>query len=523
MRMLQEAIVSLTEDSEDANVDSAITVVMNAIQDHGLATTAVDESIMQEVLQKLREQNTGHGVAESDVFQVIDVFDVPSLYFHVDRKQFIPKSGRPVLNGSGDSKASVFRDRYMMLQQRTLRNQLFSKAIQGVENEIDRFVITPVEALLGKQSSEDTDQPAESLVIMGMLTQLQEGKFYLEDLDGCVQLNLSNVTCCSGLFTENCIVIAEGTYSDGVFRANTLGFPPPEPRQRSLEAFMGVNFFGGTLPMQQQQMMSIEIENEGAMFVILSDVWLDKPVVMDKLRVLFEGYSQMDPTPIAFVFMGNFHSEPYGTSHFKVLKDSFDALADLIAEFTLPQSSFIFVPGPQDPGAGNILPRPAIPDFFTEKMRRRVPQAQFVSNPARVRYCTQEIVLFREDIVNKMRRNCILPPSDEDGDTDISAHLVKTLVDQSHLCPLPLHVRPVYWEHDQALYLYPLPDVLVLADRFDGYNLTYEGCTAFNPGSFFLTDFSFMVYWPSKARIDPSLSQEAREEFDRRVEFSKID
>jgi len=82
-----------------------------------------------------------------------------------------------------------------------------------------------------------------------------------------------------------------------------------------------------------------------------------------------------------------------------------------------------------------------------------------------------------------------------------SAQLVKTLVDQAHLCPLPLHVRPVYWQHDQALRLYPLPDVLVLADRFDSYHLSYEGCTAFNPGSFMLSDFSFMVYWPSRGAV----------------------
>lgn len=46
----------------------------------------------------------------------------------------------------------------------------------------------------------------------------------------------------------------------------------------------------------------------------------------------------------------------------------------------------------------------------------------------------------------------------------LSEQLVKTLLDQGHLCPLPLSARPIHWEYDNALRIYPLPDVLVLAD-----------------------------------------------------------
>lgn len=35
--------------------------------------------------------------------------------------------------------------------------------------------------------------------------------------------------------------------------------------------------------------------------------------------------------------------------------------------------------------------------------------------------------------------------------------LVQTVLDQSHLAPLSLQVRPVLWEFDQALRLFPLP------------------------------------------------------------------
>ena len=71
-------------------------------------------------------------------------------------------------------------------------------------------------------------------------------------------------------------------------------------------------------------------------------------------------------------------------------------------------------------------------------------------NYAQMRYCTQEITLFREDILSKMRRNCIIPPKLSGEGDEISMHLLKTLIDQAHLSPLPLHVSPLYWEYDQV-------------------------------------------------------------------------
>ena len=38
--------------------------------------------------------------------------------------------------------------------------------------------------------------------------------------------------------------------------------------------------------------------------------------------------------------------------------------------------------------------------------------------------------------------------------------MAKTVVSQSHLCPLPLEARPIYWELDYTLRLNPLPDLV---------------------------------------------------------------
>ena len=44
----------------------------------------------------------------------------------------------------------------------------------------------------------------------------------------------------------------------------------------------------------------------------------------------------------------------------------------------------------------------------------------------------------------QMRRNCVLPPAEYETEL-LAEHLVKTLIDQAHLCPLPLAIRPIHW------------------------------------------------------------------------------
>lgn len=63
-------------------------------------------------------------------------------------------------------------------------------------------------------------------------------------------------------------------------------------------------------------------------------------------------------------------------------------------------------------------------------------------------------------------------------------HLSVTLLQQSHLCPLPLEKQPIYWQHDHALRLYPVPSAVILADSSTpAASFTFEGCVCFNPVS----------------------------------------
>ena len=46
------------------------------------------------------------------------------------------------------------------------------------------------------------------------------------------------------------------------------------------------------------------------------------------------------------------------------------------------------------------------------------------------------------------------------GIHQFNEHLLKTIVDQAHLCPLPPTEAAVYWQLDHTLWLHPAPQTL---------------------------------------------------------------
>jgi len=452
----------------------------------------------------VQECNAEQEDNSTKIFNIIDAFSVPRYTYVKERKKFIADStlekSVPKLHGSPADKANLFRERYSILHQRSLRHKLFTPPSLGSNPaEMKKVQLKPLEFLVGSTTK------MKDVIVLGMLVQLKEGKWYLEDPTGSIQLDLSSAFFQPGLFTENSFVLAEGWYEDSVFHIDGFGLPPPECAAITRNYFGNINFFGGPSAVQvksSEKLAKIEKQNEDAMFVILSDVWLDNPRVMEKLNQLFLGYKDFPPT--AFIICGNFLSAAKVLSHAKTLEECFKELGNMLSADALKdlvqKSRFIFVPGPNDPGHATILPRPAIPNCLTETFRKKIPSAEFTSNPCRIQYCTQEIVICREDLVTKMCRNCVKFPTDG----NVPNHFTKSIISQAHLCPLPIHVSPIYWSHDAALRLYPLPDVIVTADKYDPFTMNYCQSTVFNPGSFLRSDFSFKVYYPATQEVQDS-------------------
>jgi DNA polymerase epsilon subunit 2 len=203
------------------------------------------------------------------------------------------------------------------------------------------------------------------------------------------------------------------------------------------------------------QLQEYLIDECDSSMVMLSDVWLDRPETFVKLETLLSGLEIMDPPPVALVLLGDFSSKTFGSDrHDSILfRERFDKLGALLARsHALKDCQVVVVPGPGDPSLGPsvCLPRPRMPNSLTRGLSRWLgDRLHLLSNPARIRYCTLSIVLFRENLISSLYRHSIRPPlvqlPDSDRTIDRNQHVVKTLLDQAHLCPLSLGVRPIFW------------------------------------------------------------------------------
>jgi DNA polymerase epsilon subunit 2 len=420
--------------------------------------------------------------------------------------------------GSVEARRAMFAERFHLVWQRVARNPLFAQPVLPTDvYRREYHKLTHIHALQGAP-------PGEPMTVLGVLTQPSEGTLCLEDLTDSVRLDLSNVKSTAGLFAENCVVIARGVLDEsGVFRVSELGLPPAERRSESLDNVTVVgtsaaapNFFGGVPPVVDSSDWAADVDER---VLFLSDVRIDLPHVMTKLCALFDGFIGAGCIPAAFVLIGNFCS-PERDDAVLVLADALEQLGvELLARPALLAASYIiFVPGPSDPGGTSVRPIPnaPLPSIATQRLTSRAKlrdRVIFTTNPCHIRVGRQEIVVFRDDVAEKLRRHCVVPPANDERTNDLSQHVVKTLLDESHLCPLPLSVRPIAWPLDHALHLYPLPDVVVLADHFAQFEHTYEECLVLNPGSF-PVDYSFVVYAPASTTAEFCIVKEREQDDD---------
>lgn len=251
-------------------------------------------------------------------------------------------------------------------------------------------------------------------------------------------------------------------------------------------------------------------EHPSLAFFCFSDLWLDHPETLSGLKRIFEACIENAFIPKIFILCGNFSSKGIAqTDGREILRyqENFEALADLIVSYPIiaRTAHFVFVPGPLDltESPSSLYPRKAIFLPAASRLKTRVPNLHLATNPCRILFCGQEIVIFRDDLMARVMRNCVLQRKAASGDI-LRKYLVQTIVDQCHLAPFTLEIQPTYWDFDHALRLYPMPSTVVLADRYERYELTYEGCHVFNPGSFLGSACGFSTYYPATGRSEPS-------------------
>ncbi|KAJ3705898.1 hypothetical protein LUZ61_009603 [Rhynchospora tenuis] len=488
------------------NEDEALEILIDGIEKESLKSTILDKEAVQTVIDLLLEAEaaidpTSTSVGSRTALRVIDAFVIPRFRYDPIKNVFYEHTGKLPIHGEATDKAALYRDRYQLMLQRLTRDKYFSTPAFVTElMEDESCKITTIQSLTGCKGRR---------WITGVISQLEEGRFYLEDLTAAIAIDLSDAKITSGFFVENTVIVAEGELQpDCTFKVSTCGFPPLENREVSVKQLMGLDFFGGGILSAEETLRLSELEEIAVndMFVILSDVWLDNEETMEKLAVVLDGYESVEAVPSLFVLMGNFCSKPCNLAFhsFSDLRMQFKKLGEMIQsrKRIMEQSRFLFIPGPDDIGPAKVLPRCGLPKYLTEELQKLVPNAIFSTNPCRIKFYTQEIVFFRQDLLYRMRRACLVPPSTEET-TDPFEHLVATITHQSHLCPLPLTVEPIIWNYDHCLRLYPTPHTIVLGDKSEQKAFKYTGITCFNPGSF-SRDSTFAAYRPCTKDVELS-------------------
>jgi DNA polymerase epsilon subunit 2 len=90
---------------------------------------------------------------------------------------------------NASAKIELFLQRYRIIYQRTLRHELFSPCSLSESahstNGKKKFQLKPIEFLLS------STKQLEDIIVLGMIAQLKENKFYLEDPTGHLPLNLA--------------------------------------------------------------------------------------------------------------------------------------------------------------------------------------------------------------------------------------------------------------------------------------------------------------------------------------------
>ncbi|AET38503.1 DNA polymerase epsilon noncatalytic subunit Ecym_2806 [Eremothecium cymbalariae DBVPG len=504
----------------------------------------------------------------SDYFKIINSFSQQRFTYDAVKKRFrfVRPKEMQNLKSSFISKLKIptvesgiplFSTRYHLVKERVLRNENFQNgdtynplsSMAQLENQLKGsnlnlgssvyMSITQIKNLLGRDG--------KNFLLLGVLRKNSKGVWLLEDPSGQVDLDISEAIPTKGsYYVPGCILLAEGIYSRNMFHVSSITHPPGERREVTLDAIGNLDMLGihelssehyiARLDRDLKiRLHYLEKELTDHRFVLLGgNIFLDEVNTFDALTKVFKVLNADPPTVI--VLNGSFNSTPLhpsmtskNISSTTTYKNNFDALASLLSNYErlINECTFIFIPGPNDPwssmvtsGVPGLLPQKEIPINFVSRVNRICRHVFWGSTPTRVAYLSQEILLTRDDICTRFKRNNVIFPiteaekmeqyltlqkelQDEDHDPDLSISqliksrdqlpasvqesrkIVKTLLDQQHLSPFISQIRPTIWDLDHTLHLLPIPSTLVICDVTTcQYDVTYNGCKTINPGVF---------------------------------------
>lgn len=479
-------LVSLFANQEKEKRQRWISKMIEVLKKQNLKSPLISEEQMRNTFKQCRSR----GIEDiGKLVNVFDVFSVKPFDYDGELNKMVLRNKPISIGAASSSFTHAQRQRFIFVKQRASRCTSL-KAIK----------FTTIDSLCSAM------RKVQSVVILGMLTHKKADCMHIEDLTGCLEIELTEETKFhQALFTEGIVAIFEGCYDGGVLKVNEVALVPVESAESSRKQLGSQeNWFGGDEKIAfrcNERLRAATIQHAESSIVIVSDVFLDDPKIMKALYSLLDGYSTSPP--VAYILCGNFCSRPKQPDTMQLMDQGFRWLSNQLNEFkdAYQNTQFIFVPGPDDPFVNMVLPRPALPPSFFKHLQP-IENCVFASNPARIQYASQEIVVFRENIIEKMCKHTINSITAE----TIPSSFSKTILSQTHLCPLPMYISPVMPDLNHVMSLFPLPDLVVTADRFESFVETVAGADTIvtNPGSFARSNLTFQVYYPQQRKVEAS-------------------
>uniref|UniRef100_A0A7S0B8A7 DNA polymerase epsilon subunit n=1 Tax=Pyrodinium bahamense TaxID=73915 RepID=A0A7S0B8A7_9DINO len=481
----------------------------------GIVESVIDSNVIQSVIDCMLEASKCGGAPSTqdaarqsiegldlgDGIHVYNVMmDVKPFDYQRATKEWTPSPNRAHLFPESDAKAKIYADRYHLLLQRLLIEGKVVTEAEAMAGAVlpGQRVLTPVESLVGN--------PGKKLTF-GLITRRQDEntrRWAIEDLHQVYPLDLE-VAESDHLMTDGSFVIAEGVLMGDRFRVSHLEVPPAVTRHISeSKDQVPAQVFGGSLTDEQLKILAAsEHDSPEGMYVILCEVHLDSARVLEKLADVFTAYEDSTP-PLVYVFMGSFCSSAFlpTAEGVRSYRDGFERLKFMMQNLTKHVergTRFIFVPGPKDPGS-QTLPRLPLSGYLTSDLAKDIPGVILGTNPCRVRHFSRELVFFRHDVLRLLRRHEVVALREpETGDAPSAQHIriemVRFLLDQAHLVPLPLEESNILWSFDHVLRLYPLPHAVFVGGVSQPFDCTYQDCKFCSVGPFH-RDSAFYAYYP---------------------------
>jgi len=348
--------------------------------------------------------------------------------------------------------------------------------------------------------------------VFGILLKREDMRYYLEDRTSSVRLAIGkDIEADKGFFLEENHIQVIGYFKNEELVVKAVSHPLIE--QPSVPDPLEMDFFGAysyaTKKILNEDLSdvhsalpeSIMLPHDSGnpkekMLITLSNVGLDNPRTMGRIRELLGGIEQLKPRMI--VLMGKLFNNPQ--QNYSELKSHITQFAQTLNEFTYlcNNTAWVIMPALEDPGISNILPRKPLPPCLLEPLKKKVKIIVNTTNPCRISFYGTELMFSRCNLLQYFKRLNVFQSPHEDF-----LNVIFTVMSQRSLVPVNRSHIPVVWNYAHCMEFYKAPKYIVLGDLCNFYEQQIEGTYVLNPGNF-AKDFSFAVMYPLLGKVEPS-------------------